>query len=109
MSTDEIDDAEIIARHERDLAAGRPLDGFVPIKGTVSKNLTFGTSVRFPPDEFSRYTEFARNRGMTLSAFLRAAAEAALSSESDVERIAAIQEARQKASELQEALDRASA
>jgi predicted DNA-binding protein len=101
-------DEEIIARHERELAEGRPLDGFVPIKGTVSKNLTFSTSVRFPPEEFSRLSEAARSRGMTLSAFLRAAAEAALSSETDVERIAAIQEARQKASELQEALARAS-
>ena len=109
MSIDETDDAEIIARHERDLAAGRPLHGFVPIKGTVSKNLTFGTSVRFPPEEFARYTEAARSRGMTLSAFLRAAAEAALGSEDKIERIAAIQEARQKAAELQEALDRASA
>ena len=101
-------DAEIIARHERDLTAGRPLDGFVPIEGTVSKNFSFSTSVRFPREEFVRLSEAARSRGMTLSAFLRAAAEAALSSDSDVERIAAIQEARQKVSELQATLARVS-
>jgi hypothetical protein len=46
---------------------------------------------------------------MTLSAFLRAAAAAALAGETDIEKAAAIQEARQKAAELQEALARASA
>jgi hypothetical protein len=100
-------DAEIIRRHEQELAEGRPLDGFMPIKGTVSKNLTFSTSVRFTPEEFSRLSEAARSRGMTLSAFLRAAAEAALNGRSDVERIAAIQEARQKVNELQATLARA--
>jgi hypothetical protein len=102
-------DEEIIEEHERAIAEGKELEGYTRINGIVSKNLTFSTSVRFPPDEFSRYTEAARSRGMTLSAFLRAAAEAALSSEADILRIAAIQEARQKVVELQEALDRASA
>jgi len=100
-------DAEIIEEHEKAIAEGTELEGYTPIEGVVSKNLTFSTSVRFPPEEFSLYSEAARSRGMTLSAFLRAAAEAALSSETDLDRIAAIQEARQKASELQAALDRA--
>jgi predicted DNA-binding protein len=100
-------DAEIIEEHEKAIAEGTELEGYTRIEGAVSKNLTFSTSVRFPPEEFSRYSEAARSRGMTLSAFLRAAAEAALNSETDLDRIAAIQEARQKANELQAALARA--
>lgn len=100
-------DEAIIAEHERMIAEGREMEGYVPIEGRVSKSLTFSTSIRFPPEEFSRYAEAAKGRGMTLSAFLRAAAEAALNSGSEIERIAALQEARQKAQELQEALARA--
>jgi hypothetical protein len=100
-------DAEIIADHEAAIARGKELEGFRPIPGRVSPNLTFGTSVRFAPEEYTRYYEAARSRGMTLSAFLRAAAAAALAGETDIEKAAAIQEARQKADELQAALARA--
>ena len=101
-------DAEIIAEHEMAIAAGRELEGYQPVAGSVSENLTFGTSVRFSPEDYVRYYEAARARGMTLSAFLRAAAAAALAGETDIEKAAAIQLARQKASELQEALAKAS-
>ena len=102
-------DQEIIGEHDLAIGEGKELEGYERVHGIVSKNLTFSTSVRFPPEEFSKFTAYARSRGMTLSAFLRAAAEAALGSEDKIERIAAIQEARQKAAELKDALDRASA
>jgi hypothetical protein len=80
------------------------IEGYAPVGGRVSTNLTVNTSVRFTPDEYERYREAARTRGMSLSEFLRAAAAAAVEEETDVEQAAMLEEARQKVRALREAL-----
>jgi hypothetical protein len=99
-------DAEILKEYERRQVDGTDLEGLQPIGANVSPNARAAFSLRLSREEFQRFNAEARARHMTLAAFLRSSAWAAISGETDPGKAAAVAEVRQKLKELSEVAGR---
>jgi hypothetical protein len=95
---------EMAEEIDRQVAEGTEFEGLVQVPGRVARNLSVVYSVRLSPEELRRFSEAAGSRGMTLSDFLRAAAEGAIHNGGDLMRAAAIRKVRRKVQELNEAV-----
>jgi hypothetical protein len=76
----------------------------VNVRRSATRSISF--AIRLTQDEVKDFTVAATDRGMTLADFLRSAARAAADGQLDVERSAALGEAKKHAKELNEALSR---
>jgi hypothetical protein len=97
-------DKDLIESLERQIAEGKELEGYSPVKARVSKNLSVTYAIRLSPGEYSEFSAAAKARNMTLADFMRAAARGVVTGEIDVTKAAAIGTAREKVRELAEAL-----
>lgn len=89
--------------------SGKEFDGLVPVKAKPNKTGSVVYSLRLSVDEFLRISKAAKASGMTLAAYLRSAALLAADGErtpEDAEKAVALQEVREKARELAEAVQR---
>ena len=87
----------------------RELEGLVPVWARVSPNAGSVYSTRYSNEELSLILEAAKKRGLTGSAFIRAAALAAAAGELDLgsaEKAATLQQVRAKARDLVETVNR---
>jgi len=98
---------EPITELDRELEA--MMEKATPVKGRVSKNLRFVYSLRLTPAELDTFSRAAKARGMTVSEFLRAAAQAATQEDVDLTKSQAVTELMTKARELNEAIERLTA
>jgi uncharacterized protein (DUF1778 family) len=98
---------EPITDLDRELAA--MLEKATPVKGRVSKNLRFVYSIRLSPDELDEFSRAAQTRGMSVSDFMRTAAKVALQNDLDLNKAKAVSEIKEKARELNEAIERLTA
>lgn len=92
-----------------DLELAAMMEKATPIKGTVAKDLKMVFSVRLSRREVEDFSAAARERGMNLSEFLRAAAQAATQGNVDLAKTQAMSELREKARELNEAIEKLTA
>jgi predicted DNA binding CopG/RHH family protein len=99
-------DQEIDEEMGQAIAEGRELEGWEPVPARVSKTPRAVYGVRLSPGEYREISEAARAHGMSMSDFLRWAARAAIDGRTDVDQVAAITTAKEKARELGEALGR---
>jgi hypothetical protein len=102
MPTDE----EIIAEHEKAIAEGTELEGYVRVNVRPSKNRVMSFAIRLSHEEMQEFSAAAKAKGMTLADFMRSASRAAAASELDVDRAAALGAAKEHARELADALQR---
>jgi hypothetical protein len=98
---------EPITDLDRELEA--MLEKATPVKGQVSKNLRFVYSIRLSPAELDEFSRAAQARGLSVSEFMRAAAKAALHAELDLTKASALGELKEKARELNEAIEKLTA
>ena len=98
-------DKEYIADLERQIA-NDDFEGWEQVPGRVSKNLTVTYAIRLSPAEHKLFAEAAEARGMSLADLMRSATRAAIKGELDVDAMAALSKARDKAKELAETLNR---
>jgi uncharacterized protein (DUF1778 family) len=99
-------DEEIMRDMERQIAEGKELEGYFPIKARVSKNLTVTYAIRLSPDEYAEFNKAAEAAGMTLADFMRNATRAAVRGDVDISKAAALGAIREKAQQLTEALSK---
>jgi hypothetical protein len=97
-------DKEMIEEMDAIIEAGTEAEHFVPIQAKPSKNLSVTYAIRLSPEEYETFTDAARARAMTLATFMRSAVHGAIAGEIDVQKAAALSNAREKARELAEAL-----
>ena len=97
--TEEITDEEIIAYYEDLKARGKLFDNLVPVKARVSESPRSIFSVPFLGDELGLIEKAAKKRRMKISDFIRKAALAAVADDvklADGEKVAAIEEVRER-------------
>ncbi len=102
-------DEEIIAYYDKLMAEGKELEGLVPVRARVSKNPRAVYSVRLSFDELSRIDAAAKQRGLSISEFMRQASLAAARGEQDLtagEHTAAVLAVREKARDLYNAVEK---
>ena len=107
--TEQISDEEIIEYYEDLKKKGKLYDNLVPVTARVSKNLTFTFSVRFPPHELTAIERAAKERGITISEFIRQAAAAAIAGDLSLEtgeKAQTLAEVRERVRELEKAISR---
>jgi hypothetical protein len=101
-------DEEIIAEYDKLIAEGRELEGLVPVKARVAKPVRAVYSVRMSSQELTEISRGAKQRGLTVSDFMRqaslSAAQGALGLEAG-QREAALLAVREKAEELCRAVE----
>ena len=106
--TSRMTDEEIIAEYDKLMAEGRELEGLVPVKARVAKDIRHVFSVRMSAKELTEISEAAAKRGMTVSDFMRqaslAAAQCALGLDAG-RQATAVNAVREKARELYEAVE----
>jgi uncharacterized protein (DUF1778 family) len=106
--TSRMTDEEIIAEYDKLMAEGRELEGLVPVKARVAKDIRHVFSVRMSAKELTEISEAAAKRGMTVSDFMRqaslAAAQGALGLDAG-RQATAVNAVREKARELYEAVE----
>lgn len=98
---------EPITELDRELEA--MLEKATPVKGRVSKNLRFVYSVRLTPGELDQFSRAAQARSISVSELMRAATQAAIQGNVDLEKAQAVGELKEKARELNEAIERLTA
>jgi len=98
-------DKDYIADLERQVE-NDDFEGWERVPGRVSKNLTVTYAIRLSPEEHKLFLEAAEARGMSLADLMRSATRAAIKGELDVDTMAALSKARDKAKELAETLNR---
>jgi hypothetical protein len=102
-------DEETIAKYDRLIAEGRELEGLVPVKARVAKDVRHVFSVRMTARELTEIAEAARQRGMTISDFMRQASIAAVKGELAIDagkHATELHALREKARELYEAVEK---
>ena len=99
-------DEEMIEELEKILEEGTFEKHYKPVKVHSNGQRSVVYAIRFSPDEAEEFAKAATQRGITLADFLRNAARAAVDGQLDVDRSAALGEARKHARELNEALSR---
>ena len=85
------------------------LEGLVPVKARVAANPGVVYSLRLSRDEMDRISDAAARQGVSVAAFLRMAALAAVEGQvgsESAERAVTLQEVRERARELAEAVSR---
>lgn len=92
-----------------DLELAAKLDKATPVKARVSKDLKMVYSVRLSRREVEEFTAAAQARNMNLSEFLRAAAQTVAQGDVDLSNAQAVGELKEKARELNEAIERLTA
>ena len=108
MTTQKTDE-EVIAEYDKLMAEGKELEGLVPVKARVAKPVRAVYSVRMSSPELTAISEAAKQRGVTVSEFMRLAAIAAASDQVDLavgEQATALLAVREKARELYEAVEK---
>jgi hypothetical protein len=85
-------DEDIIRDHDKGIEEGTELEGYRPIRGRVSKNLSVSYALRLSPDEYKQFDDAARSKGMNLAEFFRASARAAMAGDLDAGKASAAAE-----------------
>ena len=101
--------AEMAREAEEVKDTEREIEGLVPVKARVSKNPRAVYSVRLSFEELSRIEAAAKQRGLSISEFMRQASLAAATGEQDLapgEHTAAVLAVREKARELYNAVEK---
>jgi uncharacterized protein (DUF1778 family) len=101
-------DEEIIAEYDKLIAEGREMEGLVPVKAGVAKPVRAVYSVRMSSQELTEISKAAKQRGMTVSDFMRQASLSAAQGALDLEqgrRATALLAVREKAEELYRAVE----
>jgi uncharacterized protein (DUF1778 family) len=85
------------------------LEGLVPVKALVTKNVRHVFSLRIGAQELTEISQAAKERGISISDFMRQASLAAVHGELDLKagkQATILQEVRKKTRELAEALNK---
>ncbi len=101
--------AEMAEEAEEVKDTERELEGLVPVKARVAKNPRAVYSVRLSFEELSRIEKAAKQRGLSISEFMRQASLAAANGEQDLaagEQAAAVLAVREKARDLYNAVEK---
>ena len=98
-------DEAIIEDMERQIAEGKELEGYVPIKGRISKNLSVTFAIRLSREEMELFSAAAQTRGTSLADLMRNATRAAIAGDLNVERAMAQAAVLEKVRELAQAYD----
>ncbi len=91
------------------MAEGKELEGLVPVKARVSRDPRSVYSVRLRFEELDEIAKAAKERGVTISEFMRLASLSAARGYVDLragEQAQALQAVREKARELYEAVEK---
>ena len=72
-----VSDDEIIAEIEKQIAEGTDLDGLIPVNSTAPKSPRAVFSIRLAPEELKKISKAARDSGVPIGDFIRAAASEA--------------------------------
>jgi len=96
---------EMIEEMDEIIEAGTEANHFAPVPAHVSNKLSIIYAIRFSPEEYEKFGDAARKRGMTLADFMRSAARGAIAGDIDMIKAAALSSAREKARELVDELN----
>jgi uncharacterized protein (DUF1778 family) len=100
---------EFAREWDEKIESGREAEGLTPIRARVKRNADSQVSFRLSAEDFRLFSAAARERGLSLSAFLRQAAYAVLSGETSLdagERRQQIEEARDSAAAVAARLEK---
>jgi hypothetical protein len=85
------------------------LEAATPVVARVHKTGSVVYSLRIEPKELDEFYAAARERGISLSEFMRSATRAAIQGNLDLEKASALGEVKEKARELNQAIERLTA